>query len=350
MLLEGWVPKSEALALEEALTSTGYYYRESLIEEGDSVPIKLKNTAFTRLFEPITRMFSLPNYGEIDQTAMIAPFFMLFFGLCLGDAAYGLLIFLVATYYKTKLPKGDEGRDLCSLGQVLGGGATLIGIATGAVFGMTLPYAQEKTYILNQDNLMTLSVILGLVQIFFAKFIAAYKTQVQRGLKYALAPYAWLFFLLGLGAMLGLPMLGWEYPAWVSYAVYALIGVSALFVFFYNTPGKNPFLNFGVGLWNSYNILSGLVGDTLSYIRLFAIGLTGGVLGGVFNSLAIDSTESLPIYVRLPVMLIVLLLGHGINIGLAMISSVVHPLRLIFVEYYKNSEFEGGGKPYAPLK
>lgn len=109
-------------------------------------------------------------------------------------------------------------------------------------------------------------------------------------------------------------------------------------------------MNFGSGLWNTYNTVFGLLGDVLSYIRLFAVGLTGSILGGVFNSLAISMTESLPGVARFICMLLILLVGHGLNFGLCMISSLVHPIRLIFVEYYKNSEFEGGGKSYVPFK
>lgn len=114
-------------------------------------------------------------------------------------------------------------------------------------------------------------------------------------------------------------------------------------------PGKNPFVNLGSALWTTYNVASGLLGDTLSYIRLFAIGLTGSILGGVFNQLAIDQTAGLPFWIQYPLMIVILLFGHGLNIALALISSFVHPLRLTFVEFYKNSEFEGGGKPYTPL-
>ena len=92
------------------------------------------------------------------------------------------------------------------------------------------------------------------------------------------------------------------------------------------------------------------MGDTLSYIRLFAIGLTGSILGGVFNTLAVSMTDGMNIVARVIVMAIILLLGHAINVALCTISSLVHPLRLIFVEYYKNAEFEGGGKAYEPFK
>lgn len=347
MLLEGWVPTAGAEAMEQALAKTGYYYQQVEIVDEDKIPVLLKNNFFARLFEPITSMFSLPNYSEIDQTALFAPFFLLFFGLCFGDGGYGLLVFVLATIYRIKT---KDGKDMARLLQWLGGGACVIGLLMGTFFGVTLGYAKAEDYFLNQDNLMKLSVVLGLIQIFFAKAVAAYKIKVQRGVKYSLAPFAWIAMLLGLGAMILLPRLELELPAFVPYIIYGIVGLSALVAFFYNMPGKNPFLNFGAALWTAYNMASGLLGDTLSYIRLFAIGLTGGILGGVFNQLAVEQTEGLPWLVRVPMMLLILLVGHGLNISLAMISSFVHPLRLTFVEFYKNSEFEGGGKAYQPLK
>lgn len=349
ILLEGWLPTENAPALEQSLAKTGYYYQRCEVVESDRVPISLKNNAFAKGFELITRMFSLPNYQEIDQTLLFAPFFMLFFGLCLGDAGYGLIILGGATYLRSKA-KPSEDTSAYGLMQWLGGAAFVLGMLTGSLFGVTLPYAKAKDYFLNQDNLMLLSIILGLVQIFFAKGVAAYKTKKQKGIKYALAPIAWIVFLLSLGAMLVLPNLGITLPEVAHYALYAVVGLTAVVILFYNNPKENPFVNVGSALWTAYNTASGLLGDTLSYIRLFAIGLTGAILGGVFNTLAIDSTEGLNPVLRFPLMLIILLAGHGINFAIAMIGALVHPIRLTFVEYYKNSEFEGGGVAYTPLK
>lgn len=349
LFLEGWIPTDEAPALEAQLASTGYYYKACDITEEDKVPISLKNNALVRGFEVITRMFSLPNYGEIDQTVLFAPFFMLFFGLCLGDAGYGLIILLVTTYLRFKA-KPDEDKSLYTFIQLLGLAAFGLGMLTGSLFGVTLPYAESKDYFLNQDNLMLLSIGLGLTQIFFAKGVAAYKTKKQKGTKYALAPVAWIFFLLALGLMLALPALGWTLPEWGHYALYGIVGLTLLVILFYNDPKANPFVNVGSALWTAYNTASGLLGDTLSYIRLFAIGLTGAILGSVFNTLAIDTTEGLNAFVRFPLMLIILLVGHGLNFAIAMIGALVHPIRLTFVEYYKNSEFEGGGIEYNPFK
>lgn len=352
MLLEGWVPAENAKPMEEELAKQGYYFLQMEIEAEDKVPIKLRNNAFSRLYEPITKMFSLPNYSELDPTPLFAPFFMLFFGLCFGDGGYGLLVVLLCTILKKKM--SEDVRPYLSLFQYLGGAAVLVGLCTGSVFGVALAevpaLSKVKDYFVSSDNLMTFSIVIGLVQIIFGKAVAAYKTKIQKGTKYSIAPFAWVFVILSLALALGLPMLNVQIPAAIATVCYGIAAVGLVVAYLYNSPGKNIFLNFGTGLWNTYNMASGLLGDTLSYIRLFAIGLTGSILGGVFNTLAVSMTDGMNIVARVIVMAIILLLGHAINIALCTISSLVHPLRLIFVEYYKNAEFEGGGKAYEPFK
>ena len=352
MLLEGWVPTEKSQAMEEALEKEGYFYQALEIEEGDKVPILLKNNRFAKLYEPITRMFSLPNYGEFDPTPFFAPFFMLFFGLCFGDGGYGLLLMIVCMLMKRKVAL--EYKPFLDLFWYLGLAALIVGSCTGTFFGIAFveipAFESVKEYFVSSDNLMTFSIIIGLVQILFGKTIAALKIMSQKGKKYGIAPLAWVFIILALCLVFGLPTLNVQLPKVVETICLAVAGIGLLVAFLYNTPGKNIFLNFGTGLWNTYNMVSGLLGDTLSYIRLFAIGLTGGILGGVFNSLAIDMTAGMNPVVRVICMLPILLAGHAINIGLCTISSLVHPLRLIFVEYYKNAEFEGGGKDYQPFK
>ena len=358
MVLEGWVPERVADKIAPALDGVPCYYEQVEIQENDNVPVKLKNNRYARLFEMITKMYSLPNYGELDITALFAPFFMLFFALCFGDGGYGLLLLIGATVAKTKA-KEDGVKSVCSMLMWLGGTTAIVGSLMGTVFGMVMPWtggtilgSVPDTYILNQNTMMYLSVVLGLIQIVFGKFIAGYKTQVQKGFKYGLATYCWAILILFGGLGLVAMMLGEGNPM-LAMASKVLLGIAALafvIALFYNTPGKNIFLNFGSGLWATYNNASGLLGDTLSYIRLFAIGLTGGILGGVFNNLAVQVGGGLPVGLNFVVMAIILLFGHGLNFGLCMISSLVHPLRLTFVEFYKNAEFEGGGRQYTPFK
>lgn len=352
MILEGFVPTEDAPAMEAALEKDGYYFQPMEIEEDDRVPIKLKNNKFSKLYEPITKMFSLPNYTEFDPTPLFAPFFMLFFGLCFGDGGYGLLVLLVCTFLKRKV--NPDFRPYLTLFQYLGLAALIVGICTGSFFGISLvdvpAFSKVKNYFVSSDNLMTFSIVIGLVQIIFGKTVAAFKTKAQKGTKYSIAPFAWVFVIISLALVFGLPMLNFHLPEIVQQIFFGIAILGLVVAFLYNSPGKNIFLNFGTGLWNTYNMASGLLGDTLSYIRLFAIGLTGAILGGVFNSLAVDMTEGMSIVPRAICMLLILVVGHSINIGLCTISSLVHPLRLIFVEYYKNAEFEGGGKEYKPFR
>ena len=356
LVLEGFVPASEAEQFEQSLEQAGYCYRQVEFDpEKERVPIQLKNNSFTKSFEFVTGLFSLPNYQEIDQTYLIAPFFMLFFGMCFGDAGYGLILFGVSTYFRLKSKDADTS--LLALGQWLGGGAFVVGLLMGGIFGISLPWASDKDYIFSQDNLMMVSILIGIIQVLLGKTIGAYKKGRQLGWKHSLAGYAWVLLLIALGLIYGLPKAEIVLPPAVNYVLYGVAGLAVLVAFFYNSPGKNPFVNLGSGLWTTYETASGLLGDSLSYIRLFAIGLTGGILGSVFNQLALScvpasgSGASVVSYVvGWIAALLILLFGHGINFGIAMIGAFVHPLRLTFVEYYKNSEFEGGGKPYTPFK
>ena len=344
MLLEGWTAVDQVSRLEETLLA---------IRADDKVPIKLKNGSYSRLFEPITRMFSLPNYGEFDQTAIVAPFFMLFFGLCFGDGGYGFLILLTCLLFKRKAGM-KEYRPFLTLFQWLGGMTVVVGALTGSFFGVALvnvpAFKAVKDYFISSDNLMVISLVIGIIHILVGKTVAACKIKIQRGFKYSIASFAWVFVIASLAVTLGLPNLNVRLPQAVEFACYGVTATGLLVALFYNSPGKNIFLNFGSGLWNTYNVVSGLLSDTLSYIRLFAIGLTGAVLGGVFNTLAVSMTESLSLVLRIVLMLLILLIGHSINFALCMIGSLVHPVRLIFVEYFKNSEFEGGGIEYIPYR
>ena len=166
----------------------------------------------------------------------------------------------------------------------------------------------------------------------------------------------WVVAIVAAIVLFGLPACGVELPMVLQYILYALIGLSVLGIFFYNNPAsyRRPALgllsNIGGGVWSTYSMATGLLGDLLSYIRLFALGLTGGVLGGVFNTLALDMTSSMPWYIRWLPLIIILLFGHGITFALSMISAFVHPMRLTFVEFFKNADYSGGGEEYDPFK
>lgn len=361
-LLQGWTLAEKADAVVDYLEKNNIYYDIENPGIEDDVPIQLKNNAYTTLFEPILKMYSLPRYSDLDITPFLAPFFMLFFGLCMGDAGYGLLILVASIIAKGKLK--PDMKPFANLGMILGGMTIVCGALTGSFFGIDLTQQDwaflsgVKPYFISENNfklfgyspMMVIAVIIGLIQVLFGMVLAGIKAAKLYGWKYGIGKFSWVVALLAAIACFGLPLCGVALPSAITYILYGIMGISVIGIFFLNSPDKNIFMNFGTGLWNTYGMATGLLGDLLSYIRLFALGLTGGVLGGVFNELATTMTSSMDWWIRWLPMMIILLLGHGINFALCMISSFVHPMRLTFVEFFKNAEFEGGGKAYNPFR
>ena len=368
-LLVGWVRDDRTEELTTVLDADHIFYEMEDPAFEDDVPVQITNGRFTSLFEPILRMYSLPNYHDLDPSFYFAPFFMLFFGLCLGDGGYGLLV-LFGGLAVAKFCKGD----VCNYGRLmawLGMMTVICGLLMGTFFGIDLSQqdwaflAPVKPYFLN-DNvvgpifgyspMMVLSVIIGLIQVLLGMILKGCKAVKNYGFAYGIGTFCWVAAIILAVILYGLPACGVQLPQVLQTILMVLIGISALGIFFYNSPGsyRRPLLgllgNIGGGVWATYGMATGLLGDLLSYIRLFALGLTGGVLGGVFNSLAIDMTSSLPVMVRWIPMILILLEGHGITFALSMISAFVHPMRLTFVEFFKNADFEGGGKEYSPFR
>lgn len=368
-LMTGWTLAERLPELEERLKARGIYYEAEDPAFGEDVPIKIRNGAFSRLFEPILRMYSLPSYTDLDPTETMAPFFLVFFGLCMGDAGYGLLITLAGLFITFSKP---VLRDYGKLATWLGCSTIVCGLLTGTVFGISLP-SQPWAFldpvrpffltkegvgpIFGYDPMMVISVIIGLVQVLLGMVLKGVKAWLNYGWQYAVGTFSWVVALLLLIVVFGLPACGVVLPAGLQYMLTAVLALSCIGIYLFNNPAaysKNrflaPFLNLGGGLWATYGMSTGLLGDLLSYIRLFALGLTGGVLGGVFNSLATEMTEGLPVGVNILVMLLILLIGHGLTFALSMISAFVHPMRLTFVEFFKNADFNGGGKEYDPFR
>lgn len=360
MIMEGWVPDDKVTDLNTFLDSTGVYYEKLNPEVKEAPPIKLKNNKFARLYEAIGELYTFPNYGEIDLTPFFAPFYMLFFGFCLGDAGYGLLITIGTIYGLFKVQ--PKFKPLLKLGMYLGIATTFMGIVGGTFFGIMLhpenfeagrsfaPWITKyQEYILSSDNLMMVALMLGYIQVLFGMFIKAANKAKMYGFKHAISQIGWnviVMITLPVFALGRMEMIPNDIANKVALITLIIGGVPAMF---YNTPGKNPLLNLGTGLWETYQTASGLLGDILSYIRLFALGLSSAILGNVFNTLAIDLSPEKPIILRAIVMVLILAFGHGLNFFMAALGSFVHPLRLTFVEFYKNAGFMGGGKKYEPF-
>ncbi len=350
MILEGWIPatkKEEADAFPE---KNNVLFVASKATPKDNAPVLLTNNRFSKLFEPIGEMFSLPDYHELDLTVFFAPFFMLFFGFCLGDAGYGLLFIVGAGLYKFKAPK--KFKPFLSLIQFLGLATVIFGSISGTFFGINLieteiPRMENlKGYFLNPNKMFNLSLVLGAIQIIFGLFLKAANRLKQFGFKYSLPIWGWLIVLLGSMAYILLNKAGIIPPD--KTILYGILAVGGFFILFFSDPEVNIFTRLGKGMWDVYSTVTGIFGDLLSYIRLFALGLSSAILGFVINDIAIQILGSSKILG--PVFFVIfLLLGHTLNILISSLGSFVHPMRLTFVEFYKNAGFRGGGKVYKPF-
>ncbi len=351
-VIEGFVPETRKAELDEYLNSKGILYVANPPDPEVKSPVLLKNNKFARLYEVIANLYDLPNHKEMDLVPFFAPFYMMFFGFCMGDAGYGLLMVAVTTLLKPRMPKM---RDILTLAQWLGLATVVFGSLTGTFFGIPLmdadiPFLEGvKKYMLDTNKLFNLSLILGGVQIIFGMVVRVFNIRHSLGIKYALSTIGWLILLVGSGILFGVKKAGWLAPEAASIIQYVILGVAGVLILLLNNPKRNVLINFGAGLWDAYGMISGIFGDLLSYIRLFALGISSGILGFVFNQLAM-SLKPDNIILGPIVMIIVLLIGHGITIFMAALGAFVHPMRLTFVEFYKNAGFEGGGKPYTPFE
>lgn len=352
MLLQGWLPASEEDPIVAYLNSQSVYYDIKKPAPEDNVPIQLNNKGLFAWFEPICKLYMLPKYNELDLTPFFAPFFMLFFGLCLGDSGYGLFLLLGVTLYRLLAKNiGQTMKPILSLVQLLAASTFFCGMLTGTFFGANFydldwPFIQRMKHAIAMDNndMFQLSLLLGVIQILFGMILKAVNQAIQFGFKYAVGTIGWIILLVSVGLAAVLPAV---FPMGGA-AHLVILAIAGAMILFYNSPDKNIFINFGLGLWDSYNMVTGLLGDILSYVRLFALGLSGGILASVFNSLAVgmspDNVIAGPI-----VMVLIFVIGHSINIFMNVLGAMVHPMRLTFVEFFKNSGYEGGGKEYKPF-
>ncbi len=417
MLLEGWIPEEKSDALSEFCDTNGILYITDKPSDADSVPVLLKNNKFARLYEPILKLYSLPAYYEIDLTAFFAPFFMIFFGFCLGDAGYGLTILLLVTLYKIFKAK-PEIKPLLTLGQYLGAATVLMGMVSGTVFGVNLldtgyllteqsleflrgnNLPQElldkissvvgrhfetrdeffkaltgligndalKNYklelmrcsfsdyailnkfrhlILDSQSMFNLALAFGMFQILFGMGMRAANMIKQKGAIYAVSTISWIVLIVGLIITQGGALMGYFEKDAVKLPTYIILGTGLFGILFFNDPSTNIFISFGKGLYDIYSMVTGVFGDLLSYIRLFALGTSGAILGLVIDKIAVQFMGVS--YIGPVLFVIFLLLGHTLVLLLSALGAFVHPLRLTFVEFFKNSGFSGGGKEYKPF-
>ena len=362
VMMEGWVPVENDAEVRKMLDESGVYYEIRPAEKEDNAPIKLKNGKISRLFEVLTKMYGMPDYGEFDPTPLFAPFYALFFGMCVGDAGYGLLLVVLGFYLKKKLSKSMAG--MMNLLITLGAATTVVGAVFNTFFGasltdLNLPEWMNSLVISGKwdgtsyDKTMVIALLVGMFHICFAMTVKAICSTARYGFKNALSDWGWWVLVGGSVVVATLNYLGVVDMEMSKMAFIGIGGVSAIGIYLLNNIRRNVFANIGAGLWDTYNMATGLMGDLLSYLRLYALGLAGGMLGGVFNTLGMQLRDTLGDFLfGIPGWIcfgLIFVAGHGLNIALSCLSGYVHSIRLTFVEYFKNSGYDGKGVEYKPF-
>lgn len=362
ILLEGWVRRNDMKKLEAIVSK----YKASSVDKievakDEEIPMEIDNNAFNRPFETITRLHGMPNAkaGDVDPTAFLAPFFALFFGLCLTDAGYGIIMAIAAWWFIKKL-QGDKKAMwmflVCSLTTIFAGAVT------GGWFGDALQVLiPEESGVYTAVNgyrnrimlfdpmkepitFFVLSIGLGYLQIMFALFIGLFNNMIKKD--YATAVFnflTWIIFLNSL-VLYGVskagvgPLSMGKITGWVAVS-------QAVLIFFFSERNSGMAGRIGGGVFSLFSTVF-YFGDILSYVRLMALGMVTAGLGMAVNIL-VQLLMDVP-YVGFILGAVLFVVGHTLNMALSVLSSFVHSLRLQFVEFFPKF-FTGGGTEFRPL-
>lgn len=351
-VFEGFAPAEKEAELKDMLDREGVLYLVDKAKVDDNPPIKLKNNKFVSMFELLTDMYGRPKYNEFDPTVFISIFFMLFFAFCMGDAGYGLVLIGASLALKKVLG------NIAPLGITLGIATTVIGLLFHTFFSVDmltwswLPDAVKSCMLPSQiagyDGTMVLALLVGIVHICLAMVVKTYQSTKVNGFLNSLGTWGWTLLIVGGIIVGGLALIG-VIDSVVTKWIIIVIGIlSALGIFFLNDLHRNPLTNFGSGLWETYNTATGLLGDVLSYLRLYALGLAGAKLGEAFNAIGVQALgDGGAGWIAF---ILIVVIGHTLNVAMCVLGAFVHPLRLNFLEFFKNSGYEGTGRKYNPLK
>jgi len=363
IIVEGWILKKELNKLKKI-----FYKKFKELEivfsepkESDDIPVALKNNKFVEPFESVTELYGIPKYKEFDPTPLFAPFYFIFFGMCLSDAGYGLVIAILSYFALVKFKFEGMTKKFFGL-FFLGGLSTFImGAIMGSWMGDTLNYLPKnisfiKTFLIdtislldpikNPMPLLLISLSLGVIQIytgFIIKFIANIKeNKIKTGL---MDQGSWLLLISGLLLYIITNTIGSleKYEIITKYIIWAgLLSV----VITQGRSNKNIILKAAGGVLSLYDLI-GYFSDILSYSRLFALGLSTAVLAVVVNNFVM-LFKDIPI-IGIFIAALVFIIGHLFNMVISGMGAFIHSTRLQYVEYFTKF-YEGGGTPFKPFK
>ncbi len=355
-VVNGWAKKRDVPRLREVIEKHGEtHVAEVEIEEGEIPPVAYKNNPVVSPFEIIVNLYSPPGPKEVDPTPVLMPFYTVFFGICLTEAGYGVLIALISLVGMLLIKQKTPFRKFLTMFFILGIATTIIGAVIGTVFGInfdTLPeslaWLREARYKImlfdsSKDVLTFFALALGLgVLHLIAGYLIKIYMLIRSGewVEAVCDHLPWVILLLSpVPKILSTRMP--EQASALNMTFYIMLGAWALILLFFSERSSwNPVKRIGTGIFRIYDV-TGVLSDVLSYSRLLALGLATGVIAGVMNTLAVMVKE-MPI-IGIVGFFVVLLVGHIFNLFISGLSAFVHSIRLQFMEFFTKF-YTGGGE------
>lgn len=365
VMMEGWVPEEKEKEVAEIFDSydCAWETREPREDEYPTVPVKLKNNAVTNSLNMVTNMYSLPAYGTVDANPLMAPFFILFYGLMMADMGYGIIMIAAALVAMAKIKPRGGTQAFCQLLLYSGIATFVMGALTGGLFG-DAPYRivhminpqstwEGLPYLFSPVNDSELvlygAMVLGVIHLNFGMIISFVQKKKSGNLMDGIFEEGPLWVILVGGVLLALGMME-IVPALALPGKIVLIVGLVLLLFGAGRHSKGIFGKIGAAFGCIYNTATGWFGDILSYSRIMALMLAGGVVAQVFNTIAVMPAESSGLNVgTVLAFLFIFLVGHALNFGLNLLGCFVHDLRLQCLEFF-GKFYTDGGKPFKPLE
>jgi len=354
--LQGWIREEEASAaqkkLQKRFDTVGVYISEP--SPDDVLPVVLDNREAVRPFEFLTRMYGYPGYEDVDPTPFLAPFFFVFFGYCLGDAIYGLVLVAASLFALKKFEMGLQGKRFFRLLLYCGISTMVVGVLTSGwlgdfsmyAFGVSIP----AIWVNPQENptaVLNVALILGIVQIWTGYAVAAYGNIRRKQYLAVLLDQVPIFLLLAGLTGIGLAFLKTLSPQALNPSL-ALVSAGAFFILIaHGRQERSVAGKVGFGILSLYTAATGYLSDILSYSRLWALGLVTAAMASTVNLIAATVGKLVPVAGAVLAVFIILV-GHVLTLLVNTLGAFVHPIRLQFVEFFSKF-FRSTGKPFQPL-
>ena len=362
VVLEGWIPAEKEGELEKLLEgfTCAWETEEPAEDEYPQVPVKLKNNKFSNALNMVTDMYSLPAYGSVDANPVMAPFFILFYGLMMADIGYGLIMIAAALVAMKKIKPRGGTLAFCQLLLYAGISTAVMGALTGSLFGNApeviagmfgsewkgLPALFSPV----KDSTLVLygAMALGVIHLNVGMLVSFLEKKRAGHLMDGVFEEGPLWVILLGGVLLALDMLGLVKSQALHYAGLALLIVGGVMLLYGAGRHAKGFGKVTAAFGVIYSTLTGWFGDILSYSRIMALMLAGGVVAQVFNTIAAMPSKNGVTVLSGILFLIIFLIGHALNFGLNLLGCFVHDLRLQCLEFF-GKFYEDGGKPFEPL-